>query len=58
MIIPKGTFALEFFKRHNLNMILRTDNVNKQADIFNANFINCLNDSMLLKRLRDHLHHG
>ena len=47
-------------KTHNFNMILNTDDVNTQIDIFNANFINCLNECapLLLKKSTDRLHHG
>lgn len=46
--------------KHNFNMILNTDDVNRQVDIFNANFINCLDKCapLLLKKSQDHLNHG
>ncbi len=41
----KEKFCFRLFqKTHNFHMILSTDDVNMHVDIFNANFINCLNE--------------
>ena len=41
----KEDFCFNLFERtQDFNMILNTDDVNKQVDIFSANFIKCLNE--------------